>query len=350
MGNPVYWIGQNGNTYVKGTNGVTDYGKEGTAANIGQALGYTLIADPVAQNDTTTTASSGGGGGSTSAAQAAQKQQNINYVNQVFDTKQAGLQSQLDTLPSQQAASERQINGQYDLRNTRLGQDYNTGVNNLRTSANKVQAERERGLKSLSDQLRQQSMSYNNQLGSMGAGDSSASQLINFALGKQSSRNRGDLLRNASDQSTAINNQQDNLTQSYQRNVQDLQTWKTDKLNEIAIQFANIKNQIANEMANASAERQQQLAQYDAGVTQAAIDQLTNIQQMYSQQAAQLNDMYTKMAAPSEYNLDPAQLDYSVKPIEAGSLTGVGQVGPTTADNGGSIFRRKVDEQQNVAL
>lgn len=349
MGNPVYWIGQNGNTYVKGTNGVTDYGKEGTAANIGQALGYTLIADPVAsQGGDTTVASSGG---DSTAQTAAQRQANINYVNQVFDTKQAGLQSQLDSLPGQQAAGERQITGQYNLKNTRLGEDYNTGVKNLQASGNKVQAERERGLKSLSDQLRQQAMSYNNQLGAMGAGDSSASGLINFALGQQSSRNRGDLLRNASDQATAINTQAENLNTSYQRNVKDLETWKTDKLNEIAIQFANIKNQIANEMANASAERQQQLAQYDAGVTQAAIDQLTNIQQMYSQQAAQLNDMYTKMAAPSEYNLDPAQLDYSVKPIEAGTLTGLGmpaQVNPDT--NPASIFRKKVDEQQNVAL
>ena len=322
------------------------FGSSGSTARVGgTATTSTSTAQPPANPGgatNTTTAQD-----AAAAAAAAQRQANIDFVNRSFDVKLAGLQSQLDSLGAQQGAGERNINNQYGTKDVRLAEDRAVGLKNLASSMQQVQDSRARGLKGLADQMRQKSMSYNNQLGAMGAGDSSASQLLNFALGQQASGARGDLVRNASGQEVAINNQQADLERSYQRNKQDLDQWKQDSLAELANKFAEIKNQIANQMADANLSRQQQLAQYDAGVTQAAINQLSNIENMYRQQSADLTNRFSSMYAPTSIQVDPNLQQYNVQPISVGQLAGMSMpqaVNPEAAQQ--AILRKRLEEQQ----
>lgn len=281
------------------------------------------------------------------AQQAAQRQQNIDYVNQSFDAKLAGLQSQLDALNPQQQAGERNIANQYQTKDVRLAEDRAVGLKNLASSLNQVQDSRTRGLKNLGDQMRQKSMSYNNQLGAVGAGDSSAQQLINFALGQQASGARGDLVRNASGQEVAINDQQATLEREYTRNKQDLDTWKQSSLADLAQKFAEVRNNIANEMSNATLERQQQLAQYDAGVTQAAIQQLSNIENMYRQQAADLTNRFNSMYAPTDIQIDPTLKQYDVKPISVADIAGMSMPQPVNPEAAqAALLRKRLEDQQ----
>lgn len=329
-----------------GVNQTNEYGLGGPGVS---APGYTFVGTP-----------SGGGNDSpvtnTYDAQAAaarqaaiQRQQNIDFVNQSFDTKLAGLQSQFDTLGAQEGAGTRQINNQFNTRNTRLNQDVQTGRGNLDTSANKIVDSRLRGLKSISDQLRQQGMSYNNQLGTFGAGDSSAQQLINYAIGGQASKNRGELVRNASDQTTAVESQRKELETNYQRNVQDLETWKGSALQDLSLKYAEIKNQIQNEMVNANIQRQQQLAQYDASVTQAAISQLQNIQANYQRQAQDLNARFNAMAPDNAVNINQGLLNYDVKPIDPGVVASVDLPASVNPEAARAAILRKRQEDQPVA-
>lgn len=287
------------------------------------------------------------GGGGTSAA----NQSNIDYVNKSFDTKLAGLRAQLSTLDPQRQAAELQIGNEYQTKNNRLAEDKTVGLNNLDQSRAQIADSRLRGLSDIARQLQQQGSSYNNQLGAVGAGDSSAAQLVNFALGQQASNARGDLVRNASQQSQAVDQQQADLIRNYERNKQDLDTWKTQQLTDIAAKFLNIKNQIQNDMANADMERQQQLAQYDAAVTQSALQRLSDIQTSYQQQANQLNDLYKNTFAPKDIAVDPTLQQYEVQPISADQLAGLAAPTNQTYDTAQqTLLRKKLEEQQGLTF
>lgn len=279
------------------------------------------------------------------AAAEAQRVANMNLVNSQFDTQIAGLQSQLGTVGAQEGFNNRQITNQYDTRSARLNQDVNTGRTNLDRSQNKITDSRLRGLKSIADQLRQQGMSYNNQLGAMGAGDSSASQLVNFALGNQAGKNRYDVVRNASDQEVAVQDQRKQLETDFQRNMQDLDTWKAQSLQDVALKYAEIRNQIQNQMATANVQRQQQLAQYDASATQAAINELGRIQGMYAQQAADLNNRYNAMSPQSTINVNQGLLNYDVKPIDEGVLASVGLPASVNPEAQVTAVRKRPEDQ-----
>jgi hypothetical protein len=338
----------NGRTYKTNQHARQSAGSQG-----GGGGAWGPAKQPVAKNEAVSNAAASFSGSTANAQAQAQaqaqaaKQQQIDFVNRSFGAKLAGLQGQLNVLPSQQRAGELQLQNEYQTKQNKLDTSRSQGLRNLSQSERQVLDSRERGLKSLADQLRQQGMSYSNQLGTMGAGDSSASGMVNFALGGQASRNRGDLVRNASGQEVAIGNQRADLEVSYKQNVSDLTNWKQNQLNDLYEKFSNMKNQIANEMANASLQRQQQLAQYDAGVTQQAIAQLGNIENMYRQQSTQLQQHYQNMFAPKEIDIAPELQQYAVRPIDAGTLEGLQTPAPVNGDVTDTVLRKKLDEQQD---
>lgn len=363
MASQVYWIGNDKNVYTKGAgfNGVRNLGRAGGVSGgngqevirsngskmyINRAKFIANPGNPSRSNDTTTYDATSG---DTSAQDAATRQSNINFVNAAFDTQMAGLQDKLNVLPYQQRAGELNIQNQFQTSRNKLDTSHAQGTRNLDMSDRSILDSRERGIKSISDQLRQQSMSYNNQLGASGAGDSSAAGLINVALGGQASRNRGDLVRNASGQTVAVANQRADLETSFKQNIADLDNWKTQQLSDLQEKFLNLKNEIAGQMANASIQRQQQLAQYDAAVTQQAIQQLSNIQNMYHQQAADLQAHYQNMFAPKEIQIAPELQQYEVQPIDAGTLANIGQVAPVQGETPDQVqLRKRLDEQQSL--
>lgn len=299
---------------------------------------------PAPQN---TGAYSGSGSGISSAT----KQQNIDFVNRAFDAKRAGLQSQLNVLAPQEQAAQLRVSNQYTNQNNALKTGLATGQRNLNLAQNQVNTARERSLKNLRDAMAQQAMSYSNQLGAYGAGDSSAAGLINVALGQQSSRNRGDVLQNASQQTQAIQLQGQDLEREYQTNLSALNDWKQSTLADLTTQFAQQKNAIMNEMANADLARQQQLAQYDAALTQSAIDRLSQIESMYTQQGQDLVSRFQNIFAPQDIRIADNLQQFQVAPISEGQLAGLrlpGAVNPE--DPAVALLRRREDENLPLSV
>lgn len=362
-------------SYVNPTGGVADYdvfsnySVEGGARNPVQTSGNVLGVNYGPQNgpspyieDTQPLVGGGtstsnlpntgpyGGGGDAAAraarAAAAQRASNVNFVNQAFDTKLARLRGQLSSIDPQQQASERQINSQYDIRfgdlNTGLGQ----GKRNLEYSRNQVKEGRERGLKSLRDQLSQQAMSYGAQLGAYGAGDSSATNMINFALAGQASRNRGDVMGNASKQETEIGMQEQDLLTSYEQNKRDLDNWKQSTLGELATKFAEQRNAIEAEMKYADAQRQQQLAEYNAALTQSAIDRLSDIENMFTRQSGEIASRYQNMFVPQNIQMNPALQQYQTQAINEGRIAGLNMPNAVNPEAEYITALRRRDEEQ----
>lgn len=336
-----FWRGADGNVYVAGSGGTHSAGRwDANTSNYWTSRNFNQIADPnrrATVNQAQVNGVSSGG--------APPNQNKIDYINRSFDAQKEQYNSQLRTLGPQQDAAEGRIINQYTTRNNDLRSDFAKGNRNLDTSQNKVNSERERGLDSIRRQLQQQSMSYANQLGAFGAGDSSASTLINQALTGSAARNRGDLLGNVTDQTVAINTQRKDLEDSFDRNTRDLVTWKQSTLTDIAEKFLAQKQKIRTAMASADAERANQLAQLDENLTQDALNKLSHLEDVYRQNANELVAQYRNALAPSTVKIAPELQDYAVKPIDAGQLADIGQVQSNVAEDPLAVLRRKEEDE-----
>lgn len=278
-------------------------------------------------------------------AQAAE-QRKIDYINAQFNAQKAQYNSQLRALDPQRDAAEGRILNQYTTRSNDLKADYAKGQRNLTTSRNTIVGERERGLDSIRRQLQQQAMSYGNQLGAYGAGDSSAAELINTAIAGGAAKNRGNLLTNTSQQLTSVDTQEKDLEDSFNRNVRDLGVWKQQTLSDIADRFLAQKQKIQVALQTADAQRANQLAQLDENLTNEAIAKLNQLEALYNRQANQLVARYRNALAPSNIKIDEALQDYEVKPISAGQLSAIETPEPVQSEDPlAAILRRREEEE-----
>lgn len=285
-----------------------------------------------------------------SAGATANNTQNIDLVNRLFDTKVSGLRSQLGTLGAQQDATEARVGNQYQTKYNDLNENFAFGKRNLGESRNVVNEQRARSLQDIRDRLQTQTMGYANQLGAMGAGDSSATGLINTALSGMASKNRGAVQEDASNQLRTIETQEETLTREFERNKRDLDTWRQTTLSDLATEILQTKQKIQQAIAQADAQRAQQLAEYDASYTQQAIDALGNLEDMYASQADALVKRYRNVLAPQSIKIDPALQKYAVKPISAGELRNIEMpefVNPES-EAAALLKRREEDETQSL--
>jgi hypothetical protein len=350
--NGAFWLGNDGNVWVSGSDGTHSAGAwDANTKDYWANQGFGMIQNP---NPDPALTFQAGGGTSSDTGTYTQPSSNpypqVDYVNQAFNTQKAGYQNQLNVLQPQRQASELGVVNDYQGKLNNLQEDYNTGLGNLATSRNTINTSRERGLKSISDQLRLQGQSYRNQLGAYGAGDSSATGLINQALGQNASNNRGDVLFNSTNQLQGVDQQQQGLDTSFKRNRESLDTWKQDALNSIAQQYLTTKQQLEAEMANADANRYQQLAQISSSYNQQAIDALSHVQNLYADQASQLMDSYRNQFAQKNVQIAPELQQYQVAPIDAGRLAGLAMPSQVNPDYSSLSLLRKRTGQQPLSV
>lgn len=307
------------------------------------ALNYVSGPEPTAP-----TYNLSGGGTVDYAAQqaAAQKAADINLINQIYNTQKTGYQTQLGTLGSQQSNANARVMDQYNTRSTDLADNRSRGLRNLTSAQQNVDEQRIRSLGDIRDSLQRQSMSYNNQLGALGAGDSSAAGMINMALSGLASKNRGSVMDNASDQTRAITTKRDDLEVDYGKQVRDLGSWKNNSLTQIAQDYMSKRQAIESAMAQADAAQAQALAAEDASYRQQAIQALQNVENMYRTQADQINSFFTNYTVGNNIGLNANNLDYTVNPIQAGQLRNVGQVQQYGASPATVAAQKKYEEDQ----
>lgn len=349
-GKGVYWIGQDNNVYVKGDQGTNSAGIfDNNSDSYWSGLGYSKIGDPNVSSGAATYNPSRvvggiGGGGGTTAQQA-------DFVNQSYDTKIGGLRSILDTLNPQQDVANANVLNQYTNQQNTLKSQQAIGERNLNLASDQVQAGRVKGLADLGRQVQTLGRSYANQLGSYGAGDSSATGLINQALSGMASRNRSDVVGNASQQQQSIDLQRGDLGIEMENNMKMLDDWKSSTLNDIATKFTQQKSAIQQQMINADADRYQALAQLDASYTQQAINQLAALEGQYRQSATDLIGQYQNMQGPNVGIASNLQ-QFAVQPISAGRIQQLSMVPTASSGNqpASAALRRPFDETYGFGL
>lgn len=272
-----------------------------------------------------------------------------NFVNQAYDTKIAGLQSVLDTLNPQQDAANLQVNNQYQNQANALQGQQAQGHRNLTLAQNQVDDGKAKSLNDLRNQVQTMGMSYNNQLGAYGAGDSSAAGMIQQALSGMASKNRANVMDSAAQQGQQIQLQGQDLDTEFNNNLKSLDDWKAASLNDIATKFLQQKQQIQQQMVGANADRYQALAQADASYTNQAIQQLAQLEGTYKQQSSQLVGQYQSMTAPNA-QINPALQQFAVNPISAGQIQSLGSVPQVQTNNSAYQVPRKFNEDYGLSL
>ena len=260
-----------------------------------------------------------GGGGTASGPTAAEKAQYADFTNKAYDTKIAGLQSVYDTLQPQEDNARLNVNNQWQNQANTLQSQKAIGDRNLNMAADQVEAGKVKSLADLGRQIQSMGMSYNNQLGNYGAGDSSAAQLIQRALSGMASKNRANVMGSASQQQTQIGLQRGDLETEFGNNMKSLEDWKNSSLNDIATKFMQQRQQIQQQMAGANADRAQALAQIDNSYVNMAMQALGNLENQYRSAASELVSKYQNMAAPNA-QISANLQQFAVNPIEAGKI------------------------------
>lgn len=251
----VYWTGANGNTYVKssGVQGVQDYGKLASGANI---AGSKLISDPNAPSSGSGTPTTSGSGTSTAAADA-----NFN------DQKNSTLSSIKDSIGSNAGDFGGSIQDYVDQRQQSQNSINNDSVQN--------ELSREQGQQGVLDMVGNGIKSGGVTLANNNAGSSSAGEALARAygiLGRQQSSQVGNQFAQGQNK---VNTEENNLVAGDTTEARHVTQSKTDTINNIVnnarTQLANLNYYAASGNVNDRVDIENQIAQ----VKQQAIDALS---------------------------------------------------------------------------
>jgi hypothetical protein len=329
-----FWRGSDNNVWVSGADGVNSAGAwDDNSMDYWNGQGFIQISDPYAPvAETNTVYNTGGTSGSGTDTSRDLLQQGLN-------TGVSQLQGQLSNLNNQQQLQVKGINDQYSTTSGRLQNQYDTGQDRLRVANEGVTESKERSLGNLRDWLQGMGQGYSNQLGAMGAGDSSATGLINFALGKQGSRERGNILQDAGTQLNNLNMQGEDLRVSFENNMYDLDKWKTDNINQIGMSYDEARNQINNSITDL-----QQKAYAEMDLMQQAIASLQQLENNYTTQANQLNTQYSNLM--NNQNIDGSLMNFKYSPVAQAKLNGLGMPNAVNPESSATAYYRRRDDEQ----
>lgn len=330
---------------VSGPGGLSQ--DQATANNIGfnyGAPGSVSSALTWGGNPGVLAASTGGGGMSSN--------QLADILGPSYDSAYSQLQGQMNAIPLAEAHATGDINNQYQGQANQLQDQFTQGGANLDLSQQALNTQKAQSLRDLGSTLRQQFNSYNNQLGVMGAGNSSAANLLGYALSQQANVGRGDIGTQYGLQQTGINQQRTGLQSNFNDQMTNLQAWKQQQLDSIAQSFAQTQQQIQSQMANTLGDKARFLALYaqNQAAAQQAIQQLQQIQGQYGTAVDQLQKSYGQVQA-GPHAIDAQFMQgYNVQPFTPEQLQGLSfqnNQAPNSTTSTGYIAPISLQKQNN---
>ncbi len=244
-------------------------------------------------SNTNTNNNSGNGGGSNgggsvlgSSNQQNQQPSGPSQYEQYLNNLYSSLGSAYDKMSGD-------LNPMYDRRKQGIEDIYNSGVQNidlqgqagqdtLNTQKQGVETNQVRSLKDLSNAITQSYGQFSNQLGNMGAGDSSAAKvMLPYALSRTEAQQRGQLNRTTADKMGEINARESALKNSVMQEKNKLDQAKMGEMGALGEWFDNAKMQITQmRLGDAKAAGEQVMSQ--------ALSRLNQIQSNYDNKASAL--------------------------------------------------------------
>ena len=237
-----------------------------------------------------------------------------NTINSGYDALTGNLQGLIPFYEGQQNTQLQSAQDIYNQIRSGLGQTRDTAMDKLGIARNQVQSNVANNVKDLQKNLLGVIRNTGMQLGAMGAGDTSASNVMApYAYTKMAGQEYGKIQRQGNDQIFQIQTQERDTENQYNQMVNQSEIEKQQQLQGIRDQFGGIIAQIRNQMANVPAERAQALANLETNLLQQAQSKLSQIEGYYmnlqgelqswaQNRMSQLNDAKIQFSQSGNFN------------------------------------------------
>lgn len=238
-----------------------------------------------------------------------------------YDNQVNGLQNQYGALDAYRNADINNIDTLFNPQANTLQAQHHSGLANLDLAQNQLDTQRSQGLRNLGNQLRGALNGYQNQIGVMGAGNSSAAPMLGYALTQQGNRQMADMNQNYAQQQTGLNQQRSDLETNFKNQMDNLGAWKQSQLNTIASQYGQKQQALQQAIMQAQGDKARYLAMYgQTALANDALNQMKQLEAQYSDQIGQLHSQFQNTYAPqadlSQYTGQP-----NINPITPGQLS-----------------------------
>jgi len=233
------------------------------------------------------------------------------------------------------------INGGYGTQKNILDQQLGAAQSNLQQGQNKLNTSAANSFRDLVNQMRGSMSGYANMLGNQGAGNSSATNLINYALQQQGNQNLGDLNQQVAQQQTDLAGATKGVKDAYDAQLGVLDSSHVKALHDLSNYYAQTMASLEAAKQNAGTYKAQMLATYgQQQLAQQALTNLANLNASYNDKIANLKNSYKDIAPVNTAGINYTQSPQGVNAnqFNLGSYAGT-QVAPQQITSPVGIFR-----------
>lgn len=258
-------------------------------------------------------------------------------INQEYNSAIQGDQNAISALNAWNPRQQADVNSLYGAQVNQARQQGTDALNTLETQRQGMQAQHQLGLAELADQIRGQNNALQNQLGSVGAGFSSAAGQGQYALARAQNMSRANIDQQANSGIAQVNAEKQATNDQMNQQLQYLDSWKQQQLDQIAQSYQNALQQYQAAMSQAQGEQKARLALYGQALTKAATDNLSALDAQVSNTAKAIQGQ--AISNPNGWQPQSYQAPSPISVQQVSPFTSQGE-GNTTAQapSGGSLY------------
>lgn len=180
-------------------------------------------------------------------------------ISSGWDQYLASLDQQLGPLGEQQNLLTSNIGSQKASSMADLDLQKTQGVQQLNQERETVQTNQAKNLRDLAGNITNAMRAGSIYLGARGAGDSSAANMYSYALAKEGSRQRSDVMQNTAQIQKELGAREENLVNIYNTEKNKLESWANEQVNSVAMWYQQAVQQIQQQKAQGQLGKSQDL-------------------------------------------------------------------------------------------
>jgi hypothetical protein len=271
----------------------------------------------------------GNQGGSGPSPEQYALEQSKNAINSAYDPIMSQLDQMAGMVPGWIEQRTQQLNDLYSAQQGELNASQQGAMDQFTGYRQQVAQRQAGGVRDLQENMRRMLQAGNIQLGTAGAGDSSAAGMYNFALSKTAAKGSADISNQAQQMYTELDMKQADVKSTYDQQAGQLNTWKATEATKITDWAQSLLQNIQSQKVNAVGQRAAALAAQETSIINQALAGLQNLEQQSTQWGAQMQQWAIQRLA----SLDDAKLkisnsaQYSPQNIVAQELQGLSSMG-----------------------
>jgi hypothetical protein len=265
----------------------------------------------------------------------------IQGIQQEYGGQLASDAAQAGANTASYGVNQNLINSQAGANTNQINQQATDSLNTLQTQASGVQSGQQLSLAELADQIHGQNQALQSELGTVGAGSSSAVGTGQNALAKVQNTDRANIQEQTGTQVANINAEKQAVSDQQAQQIQALSVWKQQQLAQIMQTYQSNQNSIAGAMQTAQGEEKARLAEFGQSLTQSTSAALQAVDQTVQNTVASITAYQTSQAptisGPVALATPTPVSAPTVSPFAVGNTTG--QPANTSASpTGGGVY------------